>query len=151
MFAERKIQKSYCAIVFGEPKQQLYNDCIEIDGKLFYILDYPIDGKDAQTLWRVVVTVRSPTWGKLSLLHLLPKTGRNHQIRRHLSYCLSCPIVGDIKYDGGGALANESRDLGMFLCSNSIKFEHAMLDDDTRAVSVNIPLPDKFYELFRTR
>ena len=147
MFAERKIQKAYCAIVFGEPKQQLRDDCIEVDGKTFSMINYPIDGKDAQTLWRVVATVTSPQWGQLSLLHLLPKTGRNHQIRRHLSYCLAYPIVGDIKYDGGGALAKKSRELGMFLCSNSIKFEHASLDDDTRDLSVKIPLPDKFYEL----
>jgi len=30
----------------------------------------------------------------------LPKTGRLHQIRRHLKH-LSCPLIGDVKYGKG--------------------------------------------------
>lgn len=147
LFATRSIQKSYCAIVFGEPEQDDEKHCLDVDGKAFSNIDYPIDGKDAVTLWRLVVTVTSPTWGRLSLLHLLPKTGRNHQIRRHLSYCLSCPIVGDSKYDGGGTLARTAREeLGMFLCSNSMKFAHVFMEDESD-IFVDIPLPDKFYDL----
>jgi len=145
LFATRQIQKSYCAITFGEPKPD-HDDRIDVNGKAFSVIDYPIDDKDAVTLWRVVTTVTSPTWGQLSLLHLLPKTGRNHQIRRHLSYCLSCPIVGDSKYDGGGKLAKAARELGMFLFSNSMEFAHVMLLEES-TVSANIPLPDKFYEI----
>ena len=147
MFANRKIQKSYCAVVFGKPKQDEDQRCIDVgNNNMCSTIDYPIDGKEALTLWRVLATVESPTWGTLSLLHLKPKTGKYHQIRRHLSYCLSCPIVGDIKYDGGSALAKDSRELGMFLCSNSIQFDYVLLEDES-TVSVNIPLPDKFYEL----
>ena len=146
MFANRKIQKSYCAFVFGKPKEDEHQQCIDIDNNMYSTIDYPIDGKDALTLWRNLRTVESPTWGTLSLLHLMPRSGRYHQIRRHLSYCLSCPIVGDTKYDGGSTLAKESRKLGMFLCSNSIQFNHVLLEDES-TVSVNIPLPDKFYEL----
>ena len=146
MFANREIQKSYCAVVFGEPTQDEHQRCIDIDDYMYSTIDYPIDGKDALTLWRNIRTVESPTWGTLSLLHLKPRSGKYHQIRRHLSYCLSCPIVGDAKYDGGSALAKESRKLGMFLCSNSIQFNHLLLEDES-TVSVNIHLPDKFYEL----
>ena len=156
LFATRQIKKSYCAITFGEPTQQLKNDssCTKLNGETFYAIDYPIDGKDAITLWRVVLTVKSSTYGTLSLLHLLPKTGRYHQIRRHLSYCLSCPIVGDIKYDRGSQVAKKARKelSSMFLCSNSIEFQHVMLkeedgDETHKVVSVNIPLPDKYYDL----
>jgi len=147
MFANREIQKSYCAVVFGKPKQDEDQRCIDVgNNNMCSTIDYPIDGKEALTLWRVLATVESPTWGTLSLLHLAPKTGKYHQIRRHLSYCLSCPIVGDSKYDGGSTLAKESRKLGMFLCSNSIQFNHVLLEDMS-TVSVNIHLPDKFYEL----
>lgn len=95
-FAKRKIQKTYCAIVFGKPVINNDNDAKVKD---YEIIDYPIDGKDAVTLWKVMTTVNSDRWGQLSMLHLVPKTGRYHQIRRHLSYCISCPIVGDPKYD----------------------------------------------------
>mmetsp|Transcript_6848 Transcript_6848/g.14276 ORF Transcript_6848/g.14276 Transcript_6848/m.14276 type:complete len:128 (-) Transcript_6848:187-570(-) len=115
-----------------------------IDGEEFSIIDYPIDGKDAVTLWRVIQTVTTQEYGKLSLLHCLPKTGRNHQIRRHLSYCLKTSIVGDNKYDGGGDMAKKTRELGMFLCSNRIEFVHAI---DKSNVSVEIPIPHKFSAL----
>ena len=114
-------------------------------------IDHPIDGKDTITQWRTILTITSHTWGTLSLLHLLPKTGRNHQLRRHLSYCLSCPIVGDTRYDGGGEKAKLARELGtMFLCSDSIAFRHVLLEeteDEQRDVSVRIRLPNKFFEI----
>lgn len=148
LFATRDLQKSYCAITFGKPKplaNDQDNSVTIVDGKEYDTIDYPIDGKDAITLWRIVSTVISPTYGELSLVQCIPKTGRTHQIRRHLKYCLGTPIVGDNKYDGGGDVARETRELGMFLCSNRIEFQHPM--DDKHLVSVEIPLPDKFYAL----
>jgi len=145
LFASRQVQKSYLAITFGIPSLDNNDSVTAIDGKDYNVIDYPIDGKDAVTLWRVVLTITTPTYGKLSLLHCLPKTGRNHQIRRHLSYCLQAPIVGDNKYDGGGDLAKETRKLGLFLCSNHIEFLHLL--DKSNVIGVEIPLPDKFYIL----
>ena len=144
LFASRQVQKSYCAVTFGIPTGFDENNSTIINGKEYNIIDYPIDGKDAVTLWRIVQTVTSQEYGNLTLLHCLPKTGRNHQIRRHLSYCLDAPIVGDNKYDGGGSLAKNSRKLGMFLCSNRMEFTHAINNSN---VSVEISLPDKFAAL----
>lgn len=149
LFAARKIQKSYCAITFGEPTVGS-SDYVDVDGTTFSVIDYPIDGKEAITLWRTVATVASPRWGTVSLLHLLPRTGRTHQIRRHLAYCLSCPIVGDSKYDGGGVRRKAREEVGMFLCANSISFGHVMLGD-AAAVVANIPLPDKFLKMLNLR
>lgn len=143
LFATRQVQKSYCAITFGEPTPFDKNNTVAIDGKDYDIIDYPIDGKDAVTLWREVLSVTTQAYGKLSLLHCLPKTGRNHQIRRHLSYCLKVPIAGDNKYDGGGELTKKTRKLGMFLCSNRIEFLHPM----DKVCRVEMPLPDTFYAL----
>jgi len=144
LFASRQVQKSYCAVTFGIPTVFDENNSTIIDGKEYNVIDYPIDGKEAVTLWRIVQTATTQEYGELTLLHCLPKTGRNHQIRRHLSYCLDAPIVGDNKYDGGGHVAKDSRKLGMFLCSNRIEFIHAI---DKSNVSVEIPLPDKFSTL----
>ena len=147
MFAERRIQKSYVAVVFGVPNAEAFkNEQIEVNNETYAIVDYPIDGKDAVTLWRTISTISSPDWGTLSLIHLIPKTGRMHQLRRHLSYCLQCAIVGDSKYDGGGEKAKNARKLGLFLCSNSIKFTHKFRDDDS-VVQVNVSLPEKFFDI----
>ena len=148
LFAKRQIHKTYCAIVFGEPVMN--PDSIPGDEEIqdYSTIDYPIDGKSAISLWKSLATVTSPTWGRISLLHIIPLTGRYHQIRRHLSYCLSTPILGDPKYDGGGELAKRSRELGLFLCSNSIQVErHTKQNDSVNDISVSIPLPDKFYEI----
>ena len=146
MFAMRKINKAYYAIVFGHPSISHDGSLADESWKGYCTINYPIDGKEAVSLWKVVTTVTSQRWGKLSLLHVIPRTGRYHQIRRHLSYCLSCPIVGDPKYDGGGELANMSRQLGIFLCSNSIQFESVMGENGSK-ISVSVPLPEKFYEI----
>ncbi|KAL7469266.1 hypothetical protein ACHAXS_009525 [Conticribra weissflogii] len=123
MFATRRIRKSYCAIVFGRaPEKSCRIDCdrenercdkkcitnadetIMIDGKTYHTIDYPVQDKPAVTHWRTVVVTHSNRLdATVSLLHLIPKTGRNHQLRRHLAYCLGCPIVGDGRYGYFGA------------------------------------------------
>ena len=164
MFASREgIQKSYVAIVCGVP--ELVNDSasksdkvVEIEGEEFSTVDYPIEGKDAVTLWRTVATYSSDHWGTISLVHLIPKTGRNHQLRRHLRYCLGSPIVGDAKYGGRVWSKAEERletDMGMFLCSNSLSFDCGNSGvsstdghcKDQRSLCVQIPLPEKFYSI----
>ena len=138
-FAERRIEKYYAAIVFGIPP-------IKIKDPQTYsywnTIDYPIDGKRSMTLWRIICTFKSSAYNSnFTLLLCKPETGRYHQIRRHLSYCLGTPIVGDNKYDKGRLLAKKFRSLGMFLCSNMIVFQHPIkgwdiLDDRTGDMSV---------------
>ena len=60
----------------------------------FVSCDTALDGKAARTL----VTVREIVGGGVySVLDILLETGRNHQIRRHLSM-LGHPLVGDGRY-----------------------------------------------------
>ena len=146
-FANRVIQKSYVALVLDIDGVTTSNchgsksdneseeiavrkgskSTIEIYKDLQWnVIDYPIDGKRAITEWRVVATstplLSNSSNYTLSLLEINLKTGKFHQIRRHLSYCLGCPIVGDAKYDKGSIIAKSLRGDGMFLCSNAIQF-----------------------------
>jgi tRNA pseudouridine65 synthase len=43
---------------------------------------------------------RIGTFERYSLVVALPKTGRLHQIRRHLKH-VSCPLIGDVRYGKG--------------------------------------------------
>jgi tRNA pseudouridine65 synthase len=43
---------------------------------------------------------RRETFGRYALVEARPRTGRLHQIRRHLKH-LSCPLVGDVRYGKG--------------------------------------------------
>ncbi len=136
-FRMREIEKSYAAIVFGKPDTSTLGTRMEELGEkdVWNMIDYPIDGKPSVTLWRLIRTVETATHGTLSLLLCKPKTGRYHQIRRHLSYCLGAPIVGDNKYDKGFEIAKHSRSF-MFLCSNGLSFKHPSLDFDELSSSI---------------
>lgn len=151
LFADRMIEKTYTAMVFGRPtdlaaknsskstssndqtQQQVSNDS---GGG---IIDYPIDGKPAVTRWKTVESNDT-----FSRIELQPKTGRYHQLRRHLAYCLGTPIVGDAKYDlvgvGGGRKAEDVsnarklyRGQGLHLCCHELEFDypqHLLAADD---------------------
>lgn len=94
-FKERKIQKTYRAIVDGVPAPR-------------GAVDVPI-GRHPVSRQKMAAGVRnskpaSTTWNVLEKLHgnrtyieLKPVTGRTHQLRVHMAYCKT-PICGDTLY-----------------------------------------------------
>jgi len=105
-FTDKTIQKTYYALTRGH---------LVTDGVIDYALKEKLDklgdknvslNKDPQqalTYYQSIHTATLPiALGKFpsvrySLIKLLPKTGRRHQIRRHLAH-LRHPIIGDINY-----------------------------------------------------
>lgn len=99
-FSSRKVIKTYYAVIAGgiEPKMATIDLPIERNPKTPQKFRVNIKGKPAQTVYKTIKTFQYQ--GKLfSLIELLPKTGRTHQLRVHLNY-LKKPIVGDKFYDG---------------------------------------------------
>ncbi|KAG1656959.1 hypothetical protein FOA52_004345 [Chlamydomonas sp. UWO 241] len=82
------ISKRYVAIVKGR---------LEGRGKV----DKPIDGKPSVTLWEVTHVTPSAAWGDITTVSLWPKTGRTHQLRKHMAYELGTSILGDPLYRAG--------------------------------------------------
>ena len=141
-FRDRKIKKTYTAIVNGIPPPGDAISAVEahrlgvdvdpdVNGKdEWQIIDHALDEKSAVTVWKVIKSSKSihARDNVLTSIELKPKTGRFHQLRRHMSWVLDCPIAGDDKYDGGGD-AMRLRGEGLHLCSNKVTLEHPSYND----------------------
>jgi tRNA pseudouridine65 synthase len=106
---ERAFKKEYIAIVRGYMPQSG-----EIDYALKEVLDKMTDAKaqtdkeaqSALTGYETISQVELPfavgryETTRYSLVSLRPRTGRKHQLRRHMKHLLH-PIVGDTKYGRG--------------------------------------------------
>jgi len=117
-FKNRSIYKEYLALIEGEVS---YRGEIKVPiGRSKYSFlkwAVDVDGKEAWTKFERV-KVYEKEGKKYSLVKIVLKTGRTHQIRVHFSY-LSWPLVGDSLYGG-------KRDLiaRPFLHSKKIKLMH---------------------------
>lgn len=132
LFQERQISKTYHAIVEGVPSQQ--------NG----VIDYPLspdwpnrpkqkidleNGKKAETNWFLLKTNN----GK-SLIKLLPKTGRSHQLRVHMAE-FGYPILGDKLYATDSAIKAATR---LMLHASKLEFLHPL---DGQSVAFTSPPP----------
>ena len=99
-FAENRITKTYRAIVRGWTEES---------GRIDYDLrheDKPSKIQSAVTEYRSLAqsTVEHPVGrypsARFSHLELSPKTGRKHQLRRHMAH-LRYPILGDTRHGDG--------------------------------------------------
>ena len=98
-FREQRVAKTYLAVVRGWPPAQ-------------GLVDHPVPGANgparlpALTAYRRLSTVELPlacgphATSRYALLELQPRSGRHHQIRRHLKH-ISHPIVGDTELGDG--------------------------------------------------
>lgn len=99
-FKERKIQKTYWALVCGVPQENEGVITLSLAKKPDPIgekvrVDHQ-EGLKATTTYRVIETVGN----RAAWLELMPQTGRTHQLRVHCAEGLKTPILGDGKYGG---------------------------------------------------
>lgn len=132
-FQARTVRKEYLAIVSGNPDRD--RDLID-----FPIGDHPTQrerkalrsdhasSRSAQTFYEVEERFRG-----LALLRAMPKTGRTHQIRLHVTH-VRCPILCDKLYGGRARLtAGElrtwcrSKDLAADLADDEILLDRQAL------------------------
>ena len=123
-FRECEVRKTYRAIVNGRLDQ---NGTIEL----------PLDGKPCRTDYGADPAVRSLHTEWVTPLTLHPRTGRTHQIRRHLA-AIGHPVVGDREHGTPGEVF---RGKGLFLAAVGLSFRHP---EHTWSLGVRIPQPHKF-------
>ncbi|MCB1088691.1 MAG: RluA family pseudouridine synthase, partial [Verrucomicrobiae bacterium] len=116
-FRSHLVTKVYWAVVEGHPKGDAWT-CDEPIRK-----EPHSPSQAAHTDFRVLARLDE----SLALIEAIPKTGRHHQIRRHLLHA-GHPIVGDYRYAGiersdawGERLGSGTR---MFLHARSLRFAH---------------------------
>lgn len=151
-FMAHSIQKEYLALCRGWTDESGF-----IDHALKYHKDKIADKnkktedliQPAETVYRRLATTSvDHTIGKFtqqrySLIHLQPKTGRKHQLRRHLNH-ISHPIIGDVKYGDRHHNHFFNEWLGqhrLYLASTALSFTHPKTG---QAMTIRCPLEDTF-------
>lgn len=124
LFAERKVQKTYNALVMGATPE-------------FGEIESIIDEKPAYSTYKRLKEIPSLKSGLLTLVELQPQTGRTHQLRIHCAE-QGFPIVGDTLYGEEGNIILHK---GLFLTAVKIELPHPICGE---TVSVEIELPKKF-------
>jgi tRNA pseudouridine65 synthase len=125
LFIAKEIQKTYFGVVRGfSPESK--------------IIDSPVKGRDAnvhkealthlKTLENIIldIPVKPYDSSRYSLVELLPKTGRMHQLRVH-SNKISHPLIGDTKYGDKNHDVMFEDNFGwknLFLHAGQLKFTH---------------------------
>jgi len=127
-FENREIKKQYQAIVMGEIAEK-------------GIINEPLLGLEALTMFERVQSFPSLKNEKLSLINAFPETGRTHQIRLHMKH-IGHPILGDTLH-GPPAEQNLSGK-GIFLCSTGLQFCHPHTQE---LLHFTLPTPAKFQSL----
>lgn len=128
MFVEKTIKKGYYAVTIGE---------MDANGKI----KAPVDGKPALSKYTVKETVSSKRFGKLNLVQLKPKTGRRHQLRKHLSG-IGNPILGDKDYGVENLILKGK---GLYLHAHSLKFVHPFTNENLYIIT---DFPQRFKMIF---
>jgi tRNA pseudouridine65 synthase len=87
-FAGHELQKRYVALVRGAPPEAL-------------VIDHALRPDHSDVPQAAITDVRRLSqFGRYAWVEAVPRSGRLHQIRRHLKH-VSCPIIGDVRYGKG--------------------------------------------------
>ncbi len=128
LFQKKEIQKTYYAITIGKMKPSGF-------------IDNSIDNKEAYTQYKILNSVISKRFDFLNLVELSPKTGRKHQLRKHL-LSLKNPILGDKVYYLEDKILKGK---GLYLHAAKLEFKHPF---NNQKININKKLPKKFKSIF---
>jgi 23S rRNA pseudouridine1911/1915/1917 synthase len=152
-FRNHTIQKIYHAIVCGKLKEQK-GIIKEKINKISFFAEGFGEKSDKELLEEIKKATKTRTaelsWevvkfnDKFTLLKIMPKTGRFHQIRVQMSE-MGSPILGDFKYSKNKMLEWENSE-AIALCATAISFKTATGDKE---ISLEIPLPEAWQKYIK--
>ena len=158
-FKTHSIQKSYIAVVRGYIAEEGLID-YALSVKLDKIADRdvnaaPKEAQEAITAFKRLDKVEIPfavgryPQTRYSLVELKPKTGRKHQLRRHMKH-LSHHILGDTKYGRGEhnkMIRREYNVHRMLLHAISLEIKHPYTEEK---LILNASLDETFINIFKS-
>jgi len=131
LFKAKTVTKTYFSVTIGE---------MDTEGKI----TSAIDEKPSESNYKVLESVDSKRFGKFNLVELQPKTGRRHQLRKHLA-SIGNPILGDKDYGIEGLILNGK---GLYLHAYSLRFVHPFTN---KKVYLKDDFPKRFEKLFSSK
>jgi 23S rRNA pseudouridine1911/1915/1917 synthase len=144
-FRAHTIQKTYHAIVVGKPKESR-GELKEKINKISFFAEGFTEKSDEELLAEIKKATKTRTaelsWevvksnSKYSLLKVMPKTGRFHQIRVQMSE-MGHPILGDKKYSKTNMPEWKDSE-SIALCATAISFRSAT---EGKTINLEISLP----------
>jgi len=156
-FAEQKTEKRYLAVVRGHIGEGFLDYALK--KKLDKIADKHAnpdqEAQEAQTEYKGIafselpIAVRPYPQSRYSLVELVPKTGRRHQLRRHMKH-LHHPIIGDTTHGDGkhNQMFRDNFDSDRLLLHSAyLAFTHPVTGDK---VEIHAPLDATFKSLLST-
>jgi len=152
-FRNHTIQKTYHAIVLGKVKEKS-GELKEKINKISFFAEGFTNKTDEELLEQIKKATKTRTaelsWelvkqnDKYSLLKILPKTGRFHQIRVQMSE-MGHPILGDEKYAKQDMPGWDNRE-AIALAATAIVFKSATGEKE---IKLEIPLPKEWENLIK--
>jgi len=151
-FAHGQVIKKYLAIVRGVPQREIVLDYPlkeELDAKVDTMAQQDKPPQPAITSFSTLASYEFPVMvdkfptSRYALVLARPKTGRKHQIRRHLRH-LGHPIVGDVTHGSGkhNRFFRESfKTKRLLLACTEVSFTHPTTNEK---LTVRAPLAEDF-------
>jgi 23S rRNA pseudouridine1911/1915/1917 synthase len=170
MFSQRRIRKTYVALVHGEVKEKAGTIDAAVSRDVVRrtrMTTRRAEGRAAVSHYRVLERIGSAEvggYGKFTLVEVRIETGRTHQIRVHMS-SIGHPVVGDSMYGAPHAIVkvravrkkkNVEEEMPLvlprnFLHAQKLSFLHP---SSGKQIDLEAPLPAEltsFVELLRLR
>lgn len=147
LFDQRSIEKTYFAVVRGfAPEYRIIETPVKARGtsqhKEAYTELYALDTTTLN------IPVKPYGTSRYSLVKLIPKTGRMHQLRIHMKK-ISHPIIGDGKYGDYHHDTMYKEQFGwnnLFLHAGSLAFIHPFTQD---GLNIQAPFSKNWLQLFK--
>ncbi len=134
-FAKHKVTKIYKAVVAGETAESW-----TATGKLQKLEGEPFREAETHFMRDGICNINGRGF---SILTVTPKSGRFHQIRKHLAQEGS-PIIGDFLYGEIEFMERVAEEIGqprLMLHAHELRFRHPF---EQREITVSAPLPERF-------